>query len=82
MEELKVHIQENGLTKRSVASILMGSLHDPLQLMAPFVNNIKLFYRDLCRMQTTWDQKVPEKIEERIFEALSFFFKMEKNSVP
>ena len=46
--------------------------------MAPFVNNIKLVYRDLFRMQVTWDQKVPEKIEERIVEALSFFFKMEK----
>ena len=49
VEELQEHIKENGMTRRSVASILMGLLHDPLQLMAPFINNLKLVYRDICR---------------------------------
>ena len=63
IEELRSHITEFGLTKRSLASILIGSLHYPLQIMAPYVNNIKLIYRDVCRMQTVWYQEVTKKRE-------------------
>ena len=42
--------------------------------MAPYVNNIKLIYRDVCRMNTAWDQEVTKKIEERIIEVLEYFF--------
>ena len=55
----------------------MESLHDPLRIMAPYVHNIKLIYRDVCRMQTIWDQEVSKKIEEWIVEALEYFFQME-----
>ena len=80
MDQLKNHIQDFPLTKRTLASILMGSLHDPLQIMAPYVNNLKLIYRDLCRisLNTSWDEGVPEKIKDRLEEALRHFFKMEK----
>ena len=61
------------MTKRTLASILMGSLHGSLQIMAPYVNNIKLIYRDVCRMNTAWDQEVTKKIEERIIEVLEYF---------
>ena len=33
MDQLKDHIKEFPLTKRTLASILMGSLHDPLHIM-------------------------------------------------
>ena len=78
MEELKDHITSYGLTKRSVACILMGTLRDPLQLLAPYINNLKLIYRNICRLKIDWDQTVPEKIQERIVEVLSFFFEMDK----
>ena len=77
VEELKQHIKNNGMTRRSVSSILMGTLHDPLQLMAPFINNLKLVYRDICRLKMPWDEKIPENMMNRIIEALSYFFKME-----
>ena len=82
MEELSHHIEQYGLTKRSLASVLMGSLHDPLQIMAPYINNIKLIYRDVCRMGLNWDQEVPEEIKTRLLEALSFFFMMENIEFP
>ena len=47
MDQLKEHIKEFPLTKRSMASILMGSINDPLQIMAPYVDNLKLIYRNL-----------------------------------
>ena len=80
MEQLKIHIQDFPLTKRTLASILMGTVHDPLQLMAPYVNNLKLIYRDLCRISvnTSWDEGVPEKIKDRLEEALQHFFNMEQ----
>ena len=59
------------MKKRSLASILMGSLHDPLQIMAPYVNNIK---SDLQRCLGSSGTK---KIEERIVEALEYFLPME-----
>ena len=55
----------------------MGSLHDPLQLMAPFINNLKLVYRDICRVKMPRDEKIPENMMNRIIEALSYFFKTE-----
>ena len=45
--------------------------------MAPYVNNMKLIYRDLCRMNTSWDEGASEKIKDRTVEALSYLFKME-----
>ena len=77
IEELRNHITEYRLTKRSLAIIFMGSMHNPLQIMAPYVHNIKLIYRDVCRMNTVWDQEVTKKIEEGILEALEYFFQME-----
>ena len=58
----------------------MGSLHDPLQITAPYVNNLKLIYRDLCRilLNTSWNEGVPDKIKDRLEEVLRHFFKMEK----
>ena len=40
MEELQTRASQ-GLTKRNVASLLMGTLHDP------YINNLKLIYRDI-----------------------------------
>ena len=77
VEELQEHLKENGMTRRSVASVLMGSLHDPLQLMSPFINNLKLAYRDIYWLKIPWDEKVPENIISRIIEELNYFFKIE-----
>ena len=67
MDGLHKHIQEYGL---------MGTLHDPLQLMAPYINNLKLIYRDVCRIGSKWDDEVSESIKQRVIEALSYFLMM------
>ena len=66
-----------GLTKRSVASILMGSCHDPLGIFLPYVNNLKIIYRDICRQGTEWDKPINENMKARVLEALSFFVGIE-----
>ena len=60
----------------------MGTLYDPLQIMSPYSNNLKLIYRDLTRMihvigDPQWDKEVPPESRERILKALSYFFSME-----
>ena len=49
VEDLKIHVQNYPLTRRNLASILMGTLYNPLQIFVPYQNNLKLIYRDLTR---------------------------------
>ena len=42
LAEVKDMAEIYGLTKRSVASILMGTCHDPLGIFLPYVNNLKI----------------------------------------
>jgi hypothetical protein len=56
----------------------MGTLHDPPQIVAPYINNLKLIYRDIGRLQIELDQKIPEKIQERVIEALGLIIHLDK----
>ena len=51
ISELQQHAEKYGMTKRSVASLVIGSLHDPLGFMQPFQSNLKLHFRDICRLK-------------------------------
>ena len=62
MAEVKSMAELYGLTKRTVASILMGTIHDPLGFFLPYVNNLKLVYRDICRQGTEWDKPISENM--------------------
>ena len=88
VEDLKVHVENYPLTRRNLASILMGTLYDPLQIFAAYQNNLKLIYRDLTRqlhMQGAgpqWDTPVSDAIKDRVMQALSFFFLLKKIEFP
>ena len=60
-QEIVDHANIYGLTKRTVASILMGTIHDLLGMVLPFINNLKFIYRDICRENTEWDKQISEK---------------------
>ena len=44
MAEVMNMVELFGLTKRSFASILMGTIHDPVSVFLPYLNNLKLIY--------------------------------------
>ena len=49
--------------------------------MQPFQMNLKLQFRDICRLKLQWDEPVPAPMKEKILEAVSMFlpqFGMEK----
>ena len=62
----------------------MGSLHDQLQIMAPYANNPKLLYRILCRisLNTSWDEGVPEKIKKQTGRGFVTFLQDGKGEIP
>lgn len=51
-------------TKREVLSTIM-SVFDPFGLLADFLLTAKILLQDLWRVGTTWDQQVPEDVDER-----------------
>ena len=77
-QEIVDHANIYGLTKRTVASVLMSTVHDPLGVCLPFVGNLKFIYRDICRENTEWDKQISEKMKSRVLEALSHFVEIEK----
>ena len=63
VEELKRHMMTYPLTKRSLASLVMGTLYDPLGLGIPFTNNIKAIYREATRRaEMDWEDFIPEDL--------------------
>ena len=88
VEDLKKHVEMYPLSRRNLASILMGTLYDPLQIYEPYQNNLKLIYRDLTRQLHAqgagpqWDTPVSDVIKDRVMHALSFFFLLETIEFP
>ena len=55
-EQLEAHMKKYPITKKNLASIVMGTLYDPLGLGQPFVNNLKSLFREVCRMENVdWE---------------------------
>ena len=70
-------VKTHGVTKRNLASLLMGTCHDPLGIVDPYGNNLKIIYRRVCRLGLTWDGKLQKEEEDAIIKACSFFFLLE-----
>ena len=64
IHELAMCVKTHGVTKRNLASLLMGTCHDPLGIIDPYGNNLKIIYRRLCRLGLTWDDKLEKEEEE------------------
>ena len=78
--ELQQHAKQFSLTKRSVASLVMGTLFDPLMVMSWYILILKIIYRDLTRILNTkgehgLDTVVPVEISDRVIKALSYFLR-------
>ena len=60
----------------------MGTLHNPLYLMGPYLLNLKCLYRKVVQLGLDWDQRIPLTLELELFEILQSFLKMEKVLFP
>ena len=77
MDELMEHMATYPLTKRSLASLVMGCLYDPLGMGITYNNNIKAIYREATRRANLdWEDPIPEDLQGKLTVALSFFLEL------
>ena len=81
-EQLVGHIQKYPITKKHLASIVMGTLYDPLGLGQPFVNNLKTLFREVCRLDLDWKDEIPQETQQKLIEALEFFLTLHEVMFP
>ena len=81
-EQLDHHIRKYPITKRNLASIVMGTLYDPLGLGQPYNNNLKSLFREVCRLELDWKDQIPQEIQDRLVEALNFFLTLNQVMFP
>ena len=81
-EQLDHHIRKYPITKRNLASIVMGTLYDPLGLGQPYNNNLKSLFREVCRMELEWQDQIPQETQQKLVEALEFFLTLNQVMFP
>jgi len=55
--QIRVTVQDKPISKRGMLSI-MGSVYDPLGLLAPFTVRAKMIYQEEVRRQRGWDEEL------------------------
>ena len=41
---------------------MVSNIYDPLRFLAPFILKAKLILQDLCKLQLSWDDKIPDEL--------------------
>lgn len=68
-------------TRRGILS-LVSSIFDPIGFLAPFIMPAKRILQELCRINLTWDQPLPEKQLSQWNEWLEDLPKINKIQIP
>ena len=55
----QVQLKDKPATRRGILSIA-SSIYDPLGFVAPVILPAKRILQDLCRIQLSWDEEIPE----------------------
>ena len=71
-----------GLTKRNVASLLAGVIFDPLCLLSPYISNLKIAYRNVCRRTKDWDEKIAVAEQNLVTKTIEKLFKVQNILIP
>lgn len=82
VEDINDYFIKYPLTKRAVASIVMGVCHDPLGIVQPYINNFKFVYRKLVGQQLDWNDEVGDDIKEEMKTAITMMFNVDKMKFP
>ncbi|XDV52444.1 hypothetical protein PO909_021172 [Leuciscus waleckii] len=62
--KFRIIIQERPPTRRGILSVV-GSIYDPLGILAPVVLTAKLILQELCRLKLGWDDDIPEHLAKK-----------------
>ena len=76
IEDIDQYMEKYPLTKKAVASVVMGCCHDPLGLADPFKNNFKQIFKNIAGKQLDWKDEVNEDVKTDMKKALTTFLKM------
>ena len=57
---IETNFKENPFTHRGILSAI-GSVYDPLGIVAPFVTKGKIILQSLCRYKLDWDQSIDKE---------------------
>ena len=73
-DEFENYVKQRSLTKRNLASLLAGCVFDPLCLAAPYLANLKIAYRRVCRQIDKWDEFIPIAEQEIVCKTVKHLF--------
>ena len=82
IEDIKGYMQKFPITKKGVASLVMGLCHDPLGIVNPYINNFKFLYSDICKKDIEWCQEIDSDMKNKITKFISLLFGIEKFRFP
>ena len=76
VEDIDQYMEKYPLTKKAVASVVMGCCPDPLGLADPFKNNFKQIFRSIAGQELDWKDEVDENVKADMKKAITTFLKM------
>lgn len=81
MFKFKITVKDRPFTRRGLLSVV-GSIYDPLGILAPVVLPAKSLLQELCRLKIGWDDDLPEHIKKRWCDWLAGLTALEHFSFP
>lgn len=81
-EDIDEYMKIYPLTKKAIASVVMGCVHDPLGLADPYKNNFKYIFRSISGKDLEWKDEVDDDIKAEMKKALTTFLNMGDFKVP
>ena len=82
LDNIEEYFKKYPLTKKALASIVMGCAHDPLQIAAPYTNNLKFLYSRAVKESLDWNQEVSKEIKVDMIKAIKIMFNISHLKFP
>ena len=82
IEEIGDYFKKYPLTKKAIASIVMGTCHDPLGIVAPYINNLKFIYSKVTKLDIDWKDEISTDLKAEMTKAITLMFGIEKLKFP
>ena len=80
--DLDEYINEFPLRKSSIASLIVGTCHDPLGISLPYLMNLKFLFRKLIHQELGWDDLLKGDNLEEAKRYILLLFNLEKIQLP
>ena len=81
-KEFEERVNSMGLSKRNLASLLAGIIYDPLCLLSPYISNLKIAYRNVCKKVKDWDERIGPSETRLVIRTVEKLFKVQNVLLP